>query len=176
VSAAAYQATVQQMIDTQTLLDSGMVYFDARLSEHYPTIEVRIADVCQHADDAVLIAALIRGLVETEAPQLAGGPAGPAGACRATAAGHVAGQPVRPGRRADQPGHLPAGQGGRGDWLARRARPRRPGRRRGHRPGHRPARRGAPPRQRRGRPALGIPAPRPPHGCVITAAATITTG
>ena len=55
------------MIDTQTLLDSGMVYFDARLSQHYPTIEVRIADVCQHPDDAVLIAALIRGLVETEA-------------------------------------------------------------------------------------------------------------
>ena len=55
------------MIDTKTLLDAGMVYFDARLSQHYPTIEVRIADVCQHADDAVLIAALIRGLVETEA-------------------------------------------------------------------------------------------------------------
>ena len=66
-SAQAYQATVQQMIDTRTLLDSGMVYFDARLSRHYPTIEVRIADVCQHADDAVLIAALVRGLVETEA-------------------------------------------------------------------------------------------------------------
>ena len=65
--AEAYQATVQQMIDTRTLLDSGMVYFDARLSQHYPTIEVRIADVCQHADDAVLIAALVRGLVETEA-------------------------------------------------------------------------------------------------------------
>ena len=28
---------------------------------------MRIADVCQHADDAVLIAALVRGLVETEA-------------------------------------------------------------------------------------------------------------
>ena len=66
-SAKAYQATVRQMIDTRTLLDSGMVYFDARLSQHYPTIEVRIADVCQHADDAVLIAALVRGLVETEA-------------------------------------------------------------------------------------------------------------
>ena len=66
-SAEAYQATVQQMTDTRTLLDSGMVYFDARLSRHYPTIEVRIADVCQHADDAVLIAALVRGLVETEA-------------------------------------------------------------------------------------------------------------
>ena len=66
-SVEVYQATVRQMIDTETLLDSGMVYFDARLSQHYPTIEVRIADVCQHAEDAVLIAALIRGLVETEA-------------------------------------------------------------------------------------------------------------
>ncbi len=66
-SVEVYQATVQQMIDTETLLDSGMVYFDARLSQHYPTVEVRIADVCQHAEDAVLIAALIRGLVETEA-------------------------------------------------------------------------------------------------------------
>ena len=162
-SAEAYQATVRQMIDTRTLLDSGMVYFDARLSQHYPTIEVRIADVCQHADDAVLIAALVRGLVETEARNWqAGRP--PAGAYRATAAGRVAGQPVRPGRRTDRPGHLPAGQGGRCDRLARRARPRRPSRRRGHPPGHRPARRGALPRQRRGRPALGIPAPRPPRG------------
>jgi carboxylate-amine ligase len=77
-SAEAYQATVQQMIDTRTLLDSGMVYFDARLSQHYPTIEVRIADVCQHADDAVLIAALVRGLVETEARNWqAGRPARP---------------------------------------------------------------------------------------------------
>jgi glutamate---cysteine ligase / carboxylate-amine ligase len=33
------------MVGTGTLLDSGMVYFDARLSEHYPTLEVRIADV-----------------------------------------------------------------------------------------------------------------------------------
>ena len=44
-----------------------MVYFDARLSEHYPTLEIRIADVCLYADDAVLIAALARALVETEA-------------------------------------------------------------------------------------------------------------
>jgi gamma-glutamyl:cysteine ligase YbdK (ATP-grasp superfamily) len=49
------------------LLDAGMVYFDARLSEHYPTLEIRIADVCLYADDAVLIAALARALVDTEA-------------------------------------------------------------------------------------------------------------
>jgi carboxylate-amine ligase len=55
------------------------VYFDARLSEHYPTIEVRIADVCLRAEDAVLLAGLIRALVETEArAERAGQPAPPA--------------------------------------------------------------------------------------------------
>ena len=55
------------MVGTGTLIDPGMVYFNARLSERYPTVEIRIADVCLRADDAVLIAALIRALVETEA-------------------------------------------------------------------------------------------------------------
>ena len=66
-SARAYADTVQAMIATSTVLDTGMVYFNARLSEHYPTIEIRVADVCLFADDAVLIAALVRALVETEA-------------------------------------------------------------------------------------------------------------
>jgi len=66
-SAEVYQETVRQMLATGTLLDTGMVYFDARLSEHYPTIEIRVADVCLYADDAALIAALTRALVETEA-------------------------------------------------------------------------------------------------------------
>ena len=66
-SAGAYQDTVRQMVETGTLLDAGMVYFDARLSDHYPTLEVRVADVCLYADDAVLLAALVRALVETEA-------------------------------------------------------------------------------------------------------------
>jgi carboxylate-amine ligase len=65
----AYRDTVEEMIRTGTLLDAGMVYFDARLSEHYPTVEVRVADVCLRADDAVLIAALARALVEVEARQ-----------------------------------------------------------------------------------------------------------
>jgi glutamate---cysteine ligase / carboxylate-amine ligase len=62
-----YRETLRQMVRTGTLLDTGMVYFDARLSEHYPTIEIRIADVCLRTDDAVLVAALARALVETEA-------------------------------------------------------------------------------------------------------------
>ena len=62
-----YHQTLEQMVRTGTLLDTGMVYFDARLSEHYPTIELRIADVCLHAEETVLLAALARALVETEA-------------------------------------------------------------------------------------------------------------
>jgi glutamate---cysteine ligase / carboxylate-amine ligase len=66
-TAQRYHQTLEQMMRTGTLLDEGMVYFDARLSEHYPTIEFRIADVCLQAEDAVLVAALARALVETEA-------------------------------------------------------------------------------------------------------------
>lgn len=66
-SAATYHATTRAMIESQTLLDLGMVYFDARLSRKRPTVEVRIADVCLIADDAVLLAALVRGLVDTAA-------------------------------------------------------------------------------------------------------------
>ncbi len=42
-----------------------MVYFDARLSAQHPTLEIRVADVCLDVDDAVLLAALARALVET---------------------------------------------------------------------------------------------------------------
>jgi carboxylate-amine ligase len=75
-SASAYAQTVQAMVGTSTVLDTGMVYFNARLSEHYPTLEVRIADVCLFPDDAVLIAALVRALVETEARAWRDHPAG----------------------------------------------------------------------------------------------------
>jgi YbdK family carboxylate-amine ligase len=76
-TAEAYRQTVRQMVATGTLLDSGMVYFDARLSEHYPTLEIRIADVCLYADDAVLIAALARALVDTEARRWRAGASAP---------------------------------------------------------------------------------------------------
>jgi YbdK family carboxylate-amine ligase len=62
---AEYQAAVQAMLDTATVLDAGMIYFDARLSQHHPTVEVRVPDVCMVTEDAVLLAALTRGLVET---------------------------------------------------------------------------------------------------------------
>lgn len=64
-SAAAYDDEVERLLATEVLLDLGMVYFDARLSHHLPTVEIRIADVCLHRDDALLVAALIRALAET---------------------------------------------------------------------------------------------------------------
>jgi len=69
----AYRDTVRSMIESGTVVDSGMIYFDARLSEHYPTVEIRVADVCLRADDAVLHAALVRALVETAAREWAAG-------------------------------------------------------------------------------------------------------
>ena len=44
-----------------------MIYFDARLSARYPTVEIRVADVCTDVADAVLLAATGPGLVETAA-------------------------------------------------------------------------------------------------------------
>jgi carboxylate-amine ligase len=44
-----------------------MIYFDARLSPRYPTVELRVSDVCLHSGTAALIATLVRGLVETAA-------------------------------------------------------------------------------------------------------------
>lgn len=65
--AATYHSTTQRMVDWGAAFDHGMVYFDVRIAEDYPTIEVRVADVCTEVEDAGLVAALARGLVETAA-------------------------------------------------------------------------------------------------------------
>ncbi len=65
--AAAYHRLIDSILATDTVLDPGQVYFDARLSEKWPTVEVRTADVALHVEDAVTLAGLVRGLVETAA-------------------------------------------------------------------------------------------------------------
>ena len=47
------------------MLDEGMLYWYARLSAHYPTVEIRMGDVMPTLDDALLLAALARALVAT---------------------------------------------------------------------------------------------------------------
>jgi carboxylate-amine ligase len=68
-SVAAYRRLVEDLLATDTVLDQGMVYFDARLSASWPTVEVRVADVALHVEDAVLLAGLVRGLVDTAAQE-----------------------------------------------------------------------------------------------------------
>jgi carboxylate-amine ligase len=67
--AAQYHRLIDDVLATQTVLDTGMIYFDARLSEKWPTVEVRTADVALRVEDAVTLAGLVRGLVETAARQ-----------------------------------------------------------------------------------------------------------
>ncbi|MER7600136.1 glutamate--cysteine ligase 2 [Streptomyces hydrogenans] len=66
-SAAAYHARVRDMLSTGVLRDQGMIYFDARLSPTFPTVEIRVADVCLEPGTTVLVATLVRALVETVA-------------------------------------------------------------------------------------------------------------
>jgi glutamate---cysteine ligase / carboxylate-amine ligase len=65
--AAGYHRLIDQVLATETVLDTGMVYFDARLSASWPTVEVRTADVALRVEDAVTLAGVVRGLVETAA-------------------------------------------------------------------------------------------------------------
>lgn len=66
-SVQAYSRLVSDALATETVLDDGMLYFDARLSAKWPTVEVRTADVLLCAEDAVILAGIVRGLVETAA-------------------------------------------------------------------------------------------------------------
>ncbi|MFD4033346.1 glutamate--cysteine ligase [Streptomyces sp. NPDC058637] len=79
-SADRYHEHVDALVDTGVLRDKGMIYFDARLSHRYPTVEVRVADVCLDPADAAMLATLVRGLVETTARSWAAGePSEPVG-------------------------------------------------------------------------------------------------
>ncbi len=64
-TAAAYHRAVDELVRTTAAMDEAMVYFDARLAARYPTLEIRVADVCTETADTMLVAALARALVET---------------------------------------------------------------------------------------------------------------
>ena len=48
-------------------IDHAQLYFDVRLAEEFPTVEIRVADVCTEVEDAVLVATLARALVAAAA-------------------------------------------------------------------------------------------------------------
>ncbi|UDY24657.1 glutamate--cysteine ligase [Nocardioides sp. Kera G14] len=69
----AYEKARADLVATGAALDEGMIYFNTRLSARYPTLEIRVADVCADVADAPVIAALARGLVSTAAADAASG-------------------------------------------------------------------------------------------------------
>ncbi len=67
--AERYRCVSERVIDWGAGIDAGMLYYDVRLSSRYPTVEIRVADVCTDLEDAVLVAVLARALVSTVAAE-----------------------------------------------------------------------------------------------------------
>ncbi|MCY0903590.1 carboxylate-amine ligase [Arthrobacter sp. H14-L1] len=102
--AADYEDRVQHLIDTGVIIDRGVITWVARLSENYPTLEVRACDAQLEARDSVLLAVLIRALVTTalngpsqpDPAHPGSAPAGSAPAGSAPAGSAYAGQQLTP--------------------------------------------------------------------------------
>ncbi|MEU7107454.1 glutamate--cysteine ligase, partial [Streptomyces sp. NPDC046215] len=60
-----YDRRVADLVSSGAIADTGQIYWQARLSEHYPTIEVRCFDVQLTVEDAVMFAGIVRALVAT---------------------------------------------------------------------------------------------------------------
>ena len=60
-----YQQVLGDLVASGAALDEGMLYWYARLAANYPTVEIRMGDVCPSLDDTILLAALARALVGT---------------------------------------------------------------------------------------------------------------
>ncbi|MFB6625702.1 glutamate--cysteine ligase [Streptomyces sp. NPDC056374] len=60
-----YEERLEALVASEVIADRGQIYWQARLSDRYPTVEVRCLDVQLRADDAVMFAGVIRALVVT---------------------------------------------------------------------------------------------------------------
>ncbi len=57
-SHAEYQRHVQTLVDAGLIEDATKIWWDLRPSARFPTLEMRITDVCTRVEDAVCVAAL----------------------------------------------------------------------------------------------------------------------
>ena len=55
-----YERHVQVLVDCGVIRDSSEIWWDIRPSARFPTLEMRIPDLCTRIDDAICIAALYR--------------------------------------------------------------------------------------------------------------------
>ncbi|GAB5414603.1 MAG: carboxylate-amine ligase [Congregibacter sp.] len=62
-SFADYERLIDRMIEAGGLEDASKIWWDVRPSSKFPTLEMRITDVCTRVDDALAIAALYQSLL-----------------------------------------------------------------------------------------------------------------
>lgn len=58
-----YERTVQILVDAGLIEDGTKLWWDIRPSSRYPTLEMRVSDVCTRLDDAMTVAALYQTLL-----------------------------------------------------------------------------------------------------------------
>ncbi len=63
VSASEYERYVEILVDAGLIEDATKLWWDIRPSSRYPTLEMRVSDVCTRLDDAMTIAALYQCLL-----------------------------------------------------------------------------------------------------------------
>lgn len=68
-----YDTSVHALVAAGDAIDARGVHLYARLSPRYPTVEIRITDVCLSVDEAVLLAGLVRAMVATAVAEFADG-------------------------------------------------------------------------------------------------------
>ncbi len=59
-SAGEYERTVQVLVNAGVIEDATKIWWDLRPSARFPTLEMRVSDVCTRLDDSIAIAALFR--------------------------------------------------------------------------------------------------------------------
>jgi carboxylate-amine ligase len=63
-SYADYERLLERMIAAGGLEDASKIWWDVRPSSRYPTLEMRITDVCTRVDDALTVAAIYQSLLQ----------------------------------------------------------------------------------------------------------------
>lgn len=76
-SAHEYAAAVATLLETGVILDPHMVYWDVRISDHLPTVEIRISDVPATVEETMTLATLVHALVITALRTISRGEAAP---------------------------------------------------------------------------------------------------
>ncbi|WP_236656041.1 carboxylate-amine ligase [Streptacidiphilus jiangxiensis] len=76
-SAEEYARRTRALAEGGMIRDAGQIYWHIRLSERYPTIEIRAADVQTRVDEAVTLAGLVRALADRAIADLSAGRSSP---------------------------------------------------------------------------------------------------